>query len=189
MRKVKINLSAISKVGSIVDIGPFRIRLLDNNYNDTGLKIWQTIDVFYLDEVGLQLPNNSIKGGYPTAKGLNNTLMKFFERIPNDILSQIVEVSIPCYIPEKRKIEKVNTRLFLLSATEMCQNNHWMPCEGRPLEFYINNVPEWNDTHWLRTPCLNNVEIDSWGTVGIDGTNYYFYVYRDFAIAPAFCTK
>ena len=95
-------------------------------------------------------------------------------------------MEIPCYIPEKKEIENYSNPIFLLSATEMCQNRSYLAKEGRPLEYYIKNTPEFNDWHWLRTPYLDYST--GWGIVGYDGLVSSYDTYSIIGVAPAFCT-
>lgn len=187
MFKPSINLSTFTEIGTIVDIGPFEVRLLDTNYNGTGLKIWQSVEDLSHYDTKLGLPNRCNNGGFPTAQRMQDTLNELFETIPTSIREQIKEVKIPCYIPRQEKIEHYSTRLFLLSATEMCQTAPGLPREGWPLEFYIHNVPQWYGFHWLRTPALDHSR--SWGSVDYDGSVGNDYTYNFGGVAPAFCTK
>ena len=186
MNNTNINLSKYTEVGTIVDIGPFKIRLLDTNYNNSGLKVWQTVDVLFPKEVRLDLLGYTNGGGFPTAKGLLKALDKFHNELPENIRKQLVETSIPCYKLQEKKIEFLNSYVFLLSATEMCQNAPWSPCEGRPLEYYIHNsYVEWKNYHWLRTPSFDKdwIRVDD---ACIVDSCYDCYI---LGIAPAFCTK
>lgn len=180
-------LSSITEIGAIVEIGDLgSIRLCDLDYNGTGKKLWQFVNVIKPSEVSLGLPDNNNKGGYPTAENVEKVLNDIFEQIPSDIRNQIVDMEIPCYIPEKKEIENYSNPIFLLSATEMCQNRSYLAKEGRPLEYYIKNTPEFNDWHWLRTPYLD--VSDGWGSVIYGGGVYYYSTYDDGGVAPAFCT-
>jgi len=179
-------LSEITEVGTIVELnGEDKIRLLDTNYNGTGKKIWQFVNVLKPNEVKLGLPNDNNKGGYPSAEGVSDVLNDIFESLPAEIRNQIVDMEIPCYIPETKETINHSDHIFLLSATEMCQNRSYLAKEGRPLEYYIKNTPEFNDWHWLRTPyVLYSV---NWGGVYDDGcVGSYPHIY--FGVAPAFCT-
>ena len=181
------NLSEITEIGAEVDLYELgKIRLLDTNYNGTGKKIWQFVNVLKGDEVGLGLPNDDNKGGYPSAEGVTDVLNDIFESLPAEIRNQIVDMEIPCYIPEKKEIENYSNPIFLLSATEMCQNRSYLAKEGRPLEYYIKNTPEFNDWHWLRTPYLGNS--NDWGGVNDDGHVNFDITYDYYSVAPAFCT-
>lgn len=181
-------LSEITEIGAVVDLGELgSIRLLDTDYNGTGKKIWQFVNVLKGDEVGLGLPNDDNKGGYPSAEKVLDTLHNIFETLPAWLRNQIVDMEVPCYIPEKKEIESYSDPIFLLSATEMCQNRSYLAKEGRPLEFYIKNTPEFNDWHWLRTPGLDGS--GGWGGVVVgDGFVYYNDTDYDGGVAPAFCT-
>ena len=180
-------LSSITEIGAIVEIGDLgSIRLCDLNYNGTGKKLWQFVNVIKPDEVSLGLPDNNNKGGYPTAENVEKVLNDIFEQIPSDIRNQIVDMEIPCYIPEKKEIENYSNPIFLLSATEMCQNRSYLAKEGRPLEYYIKNTPEFNDWHWLRTPSLDYSY--GWGYVISDGDVVSNVTYFGGGVAPAFCT-
>lgn len=181
-------LSEYTEVGTEIEIGEGfdKIRLLDTNYNGTGKKIWQFVDVLKANEVNLGLPNNDNKGGYPSAKRVHEALNKIYDELPLWLKEQIVPVDIPCYIPTEEKLitEKIDS-LFLLSATEMCQNRSFLAKEGRPLEFYIKNCPEFSGWQWLRSVYLFNSY--GWGCVSYNGyvssdTNFYC------GVAPAFCT-
>lgn len=180
-------LSEITEIGAVVDLGELgSIRLLDTNYNGTGKKIWQFVNVLKGDEIGLGLPNDDNKGGYPSAEKVLDTLHDIFETLPAWLRNQIVDMEVPCYIPETKEIINHSDPIFLLSATEMCQNRSYLAKEGRPLEYYIKNTPEFNDLHWLRTPNLENS--DHWGNVYDGGivSNDTTYIYL--GVAPAFCT-
>jgi hypothetical protein len=180
-------LSEITEIGAVVDLGELgSIRLLDTDYNGTGKKIWQFVNVLKGDEVGLGLPDGDNKGGYPSAEKVLDTLHDIFETLPAWLRNQIVDMEVPCYIPEKKEIESYSDPIFLLSATEMCQNRSYLAKEGRPLEFYIKNTPEFNDWHWLRTPYLGYSY--GWGGVNGGGDVYNYSTYDDSGVAPAFCT-
>lgn len=180
-------LSEISEIGAVVDLGELgSIRLLDTDYNGTGKKIWQFVNVLKGDEVGLGLPDDDNKGGYPSAEKVLDTLHDIFETLPAWLRNQIVDMEVPCYIPEKKEIESHSDPIFLLSATEMCQNRSYLAKEGRPLEFYIKNTPEFNDWHWLRTPYLEYSI--NWGYVRGDGYVSDGYANFYYGVAPAFCT-
>ena len=181
------NLSEITEIGAEVDLYELgKIRLLDTNYNGTGKKIWQFVNVLKGDEVGLGLPDDDNKGGYPSAEKVLDILYNIFETLPSWLRNQIVDMEIPCYIPETKEIINHSDPIFLLSATEMCQNRSYLAKEGRPLEFYIKNTPEFNDWHWLRTPNLRNS--GGWGGVGYDGYVYGNGTIYSYGVAPAFCT-
>lgn len=181
------NLSEITEIGAEVDLYELgKIRLLDTNYNGTGKKIWQFVNVLKPKEVNLGLPNDNNKGGYPSAEGVSDVLNDIFESLPAEIRNQIVDMEIPCYIPETKETINHSDPIFLLSATEMCQNRSYLAKEGRPLEFYIKNTPEFNDWHWLRTPYLDYSNY--WGIVISDGSVYYSGTYIGNGVAPAFCT-
>lgn len=180
-------LSEITEIGAVVDLGELgSIRLLDTDYNGTGKKIWQFVNVLKDDEVGLGLPNDDNKGGYPSAEKVLDTLHDIFETLPAWLRNQIVDMEVPCYIPEKKEIELHSDPIFLLSATEMCQNRSYLAKEGRPLEYYIKNTPEFNDWHWLRTPYLDHSH--DWGVVLNDGYVYDIITSFSIGVAPAFCT-
>ena len=181
------NLSEITEIGAEVDLYELgKIRLLDTNYNGTGKKIWQFVNVLKPNEVKLGLPSDNNKGGYPSAEVVTDVLNNIFESLPTEIRNQIVDMEIPCYIPEKKEIENYSNPIFLLSATEMCQNRSYLAKEGRPLEYYIKNTPEFNDWHWLRTPTLDNS--DDLGNVVSDGNVSSIGTSGDGGVAPAFCT-
>ena len=180
-------LSEITEIGVVVDLGELgSIRLLDTNYNGTGKKIWQFVNVLKGDEVGLGLPNDDNKDGYPTAENIEKVLNEIFETLPSWLKNQIVDMEVPCYIPEKKEIENYSNPIFLLSATEMCQNRPYLAKEGKPLEFYIKNTPGFNDWNWLRTPGFENSNY--WGLVDGDGSVSYYSTYCCSGVAPAFCT-
>ena len=179
-------LKDITEIGTVVDLGTFKVRLCDLNYNGTGKKLWHCTEALMPDNVGLGLPNNDNSGGYPTAENIEKVLNEIFETLPAEIRNQIVDMEIPCYIPEKKEIENHSNPIFLLSATEMCQNRSYLAKEGRPLEYYIKNTPEFNDWHWLRTPNLDYSSY--WGIVDGDGYVSYGSTVSDGGVAPAFCT-
>ena len=180
-------LSSITEIGAIVEIGDLgSIRLCDLDYNGTGKKIWQFVNVLKGDEVGLGLPNDDNKGGYPSAEKVLNTLHDIFETLPSWLRNQIVDMEVPCYIPETKEIINHSDPIFLLSATEMCQNRSYLAKEGRPLEFYIQSTPEFDNWHWLRTPYLLNSYV--WGSVSYDGYVSYNNPHSYIGVAPAFCT-
>ena len=180
-------LSEITEIGAVVDLGELgSIRLLDTDYNGTGKKIWQFVNVLKGDEVGLGLPNDDNKGGYPSAEKVLDTLHDIFETLPAWLRNQIVDMEIPCYIPETKETINYSDPIFLLSATEMCQNRSYLAKEGRPLEYYIKNTPEFNDWHWLRTPSLDSSGI--WGNVDGDGYVNSSNTSSGGGVAPAFCT-
>lgn len=180
-------LSEITEIGAVVDLGGLgSIRLLDTDYNGTGKKIWQFVNVLKGDEVGLGLPDDNNKGGYPSAEKVLDTLHDIFETLPSWLRNQIVDMEVPCYIPEKKEIESHSDPIFLLSATEMCQNRSYLAKEGRPLEYYIKNTPEFNNWHWLRTPHLEYSY--SWGYVSNFGDVYSYDTIGYSGVAPAFCT-
>ena len=182
-------LSEYTEVGTEIEIGGGfgKVRLLDTNYNGTGKKIWQFVDVLKAKEVNLGLPNNDNKGGYPSAKGVHETLNKIYDELPLWLKEQIVQVGIPCYIPAEEKLitEKIDS-LFLLSATEMCQNRYFLAKEGKPLEFYIKNCSEFSDWHWLRSSYLSGSS--GWGVVDDGGGVGNGYTGGYGGVAPAFCT-
>lgn len=181
------NLSEYTEIGTEVDIGELgKIRLLDTNYNGTGKKIWQLVTVYKPNKISLELPNNNNKEGYPSAKGIEKVLEEIYNKISNGYKKQIVEVKIPCYIPKDKKNIDIKRKLFLLSTVEMCQNLPWAAKEGRPLEFYIKNTPEWNDWHWLRTPHPSCSYY--WVIVNTTGTITNTYTDYPIGVAPAFCT-
>lgn len=181
------NLSEITEIGAEVDLYELgKIRLLDTNYNGTGKKIWQFVNVLKPNEVKLGLPNDNNKGGYPSAEGVSDVLNDIFESLPAEIRNQIVDMEIPCYIPETKETINHSDPIFLLSATEMCQNRSYLAKEGRPLEYYIKNTPEFNDWHWLRTPNLDYS--NGWGCVYDGGYVSDSYTYSRYGVAPAFCT-
>lgn len=182
-------LSEITEIGVVVDLGELgSIRLLDTNYNGTGKKIWQFVNVLKCEEVELGFPDDDNKGGYPSAEKVLDILHDIFETFPAGLRNQIVDMEVPCYIPEKKEIESHSDPIFLLSATEMCQNRPYLAKEGRPLEFYIKNTPKFNDYdwHWLRTPYPESHS--SWGYVDSYGYVGNSSIYHCSGVAPAFCT-
>lgn len=180
-------LSEITEIGAVVDLGELgSIRLLDTDYNGTGKKIWQFVNVLKPNEVKLGLPDDNNKGGYPSAEGVSDVLNDIFESLPAEIRNQIVDMEIPCYIRETKETINHSDPIFLLSATEMCQNRSYLAKEGRPLEYYIKNTPEFNDWHWLRTPHLDISYV--WGFVYNDGRVNYDSTHNYNGVAPAFCT-
>ena len=180
-------LSSYTEIGTEIDIGELgTIRLLDLNYNGTGKKIWQLTKIYKPGEVSLGLPNDKNDDGYPTAKGIEETLDELFKKIPKWVKEQIVGVKIPCYIPEKKENIDCLCRLFLLSATEMCQNRPYLAKEGKPLEYYIKNTPVWERWHWLRTPYLLGSYV--WGGCNGSGGVSYDGTSDCYGVAPAFCT-
>jgi len=181
------NLSAYTEIGAEVDIGELgSIRLLDLNYNGTGKKIWQFTKVYKPGVIGLGLPNDDNKDGFPSCDGITKVLAEVMHEIPQWIKDQIVKVDIPCYIPSKKEVIDCKTPLFLLSATEMCQNRSYLAKEGKPLEFYIKNSPEWETWHWLRTPYL--LYSGGWGVCNVSGFVSDSSTGIDGGVAPAFCT-
>ena len=55
-------LSTITEIGAIVEIGELgSIRLCDLDYNGTGKKLWQFVNVIKPNEVNLGLPETTIK--------------------------------------------------------------------------------------------------------------------------------
>lgn len=182
------NLSSYTEVGTEVAIEELgSIRLLDLNYNGTGKKIWQFTKVYRPGEIGLGLPNDDNKNGFPKCEGIAEALAEVMHKIPQWLKNQIVEIEIPCYIPNKKENFDCSCRLFLLSATEMCQNRSYLAKEGRPLEYYIKNTPGWERWHWLRSPYLLGSGI--WGSCGYDGFVYYSGTGDNDGVAPAFCTN
>ena len=180
-------LSSFTEIGTEIDVGKLgKIRLLDTNYNGTGKKIWQFVNVLKPDKVKLGLPDDNNDGGYPSAKGIHESLQEIYDELPMYIKNQIVESIIPCYIPKDKKETKYKTKLFLLSATEMCSNRPYAPIESRPLEFYIRNIPLWNDWQWIRSPYPSYSNY--WVRVSVDGTISYYLTYYNGGVAPAFCT-
>ena len=187
MNNANIDLSKYTEIGTIVDIGPFKIRLLDTNYNNSGLKVWQTVDVIYPNEVKVETIDINRLCCFYNARGLMDALFHFERKLPKDIRKQLVTTLVPCYFPEEKNIKDITTSVFLLSATEMCQNIPWFPCEGRPLEYYIHNLPVINGFHWLRTPHRNIP--DYWGCVSNASNVFECCITEKFGIVPAFCTK
>ena len=180
-------LSSYTEIGTEIDIGELgTIRLLDLNYNGTGKKIWQLTKVYKPGEVSLGLPNNDNKDGYSSANELHKTLNEILEKIPYWVRNQIVDALIPCYNPGKKEIEDYCYSIFLLSATEMCQNRPYLAKEGKPLEYYIKNTPSFERWHWLRSPNL--LHSDVWGVVSYYGIVGYYDTYDGYGVAPAFCT-
>ena len=183
----QIDLSKISEIGSEVELDIGTFRLVETNYNGQNVKCWQFKNVFEPNNLGLGLPNNDNSGGYPSAKSIHIFLQDFYAKLPNWLKAQIIDVDVPCYIPNNKAIENIKSKLFLLSATEMCQNHPDLAKEGLPLAYYIKNTPTFTNWHWLRTPdftskffwgiCYSN------GIVSNGGTNL------DYGVAPAFCTK
>lgn len=113
-------------------------------------------------------------------------LLKFKRRLPSNIREQLVSTTMSYYLPDKKITQGSTIGVFLLSATEMCQNAPFYPCEGRPLEYYIHNIPEWEFSHWLRTPYFTNPEY--WCGVIFNCVSM-FNINDKMGIAPAFCTK
>ena len=180
-------LSSFTEIGMEIDVGKLgKIRLLDTNYNGTGKKIWQFVNVLKPYEVKLGLPNDNNKGGYPSAEGISDVLNDIFESLSAEIGNQIIDMEIPCYIPETKETINHRAHIFLLSAIEMCQNRSYLAKEGRPLEYYIKNTSEFNDWHWLRTPALSYSY--GWGYVSDGGVVNGNYTVSYYGVAPAFCT-
>ena len=88
-------LSSITEVGTIVDLGAFKVRLLDTNYNGTGKKCWQPIDVLFPGEAGLGLPNDKNDGGYQRAIGLFKQFKVIYNMLETRIKDQIVNFENP----------------------------------------------------------------------------------------------
>lgn len=184
------NLSKYTEVGTIVDIGICKIRLLDTNYNGTGLKVWQTTEVLYPDEVVLGLPFTN-KDDFPAAERLLKALDKFYNELPENIREQLVSAPIPCYIPRKRKIELINSYVFLLSTIEMCQNIQETNPEGKTLDFFIRNSAirygyGLHNKQWLRTTSSCDTQ---WFFAKENGDIDTAHILQSRGIAPAFCTK
>lgn len=180
-------LSCYTEVGTEIDIGELgSIRLLDSNYNGTGKKIWQCVKDFNNNESVLGLPNNSNADGYPSAKTIHIFLEVLFNKLPNWLKEQIVEVDVPCFIPSANVIKDVKSKLFLLSATEMCQNRPHLAREGKPLEYYIKNVSSFDNWNWLRTPDITSKNV--WGCVSYSGIVSITDTIDYNGVAPAFCT-
>lgn len=182
-----IDLSKITEIGSEVEIDLGTLRLVETNYNGQKLKCWQFKNVFKANDLGLGLPNNSNVDGYPSAKTIHIFLEDLFNKLPNWLKEQIVEVDVPCFIPSANVIKDVKSKLFLLSATEMCQNRYYLAREGRPLEYYIKNAPSFDNWHWLRTPDITSKTC--WGVCDDNGYVGNSYTGSDRGVAPAFCTK
>lgn len=184
-------LSEITEIGKEIPISDElgSIRLCDLNYNGTGKKLWQFTKVYKPNGVGLGLPNNKNGGGYPNAKGIFDVLNEIYQKLcyqAPHLVSAIKGVDVPCYIPNDKEIKDVNSKLFLLSATEMCQNRCDLAKEGRPLEYYIKNTPSFNNWHWLRTPDFTSE--DFWGDCYNNGLVDSYSTYSNGGVAPAFCT-
>ena len=181
------DLSIITKIGTEIPVEGFcKIRLLDTNYNGTGTKCWQFVD-FVRKNVYLGYPNDRNTNGYPTAKKMQETLNEVFDKLPKWLKDQIIETKVPCYIPATKRNRLFKTKLFLLSATELCQNGYEIPFEGRPLEYYINHLAQYNGWQWLRSPH-RSYSYHAWFLIG-SGYVGIHYAYFAYAVAPAFTTK
>lgn len=182
----QIDLSKISEIGSEIELDIGTFRLVETNYNGQNVKCWQFKNVFEPSNLGLGLPNNGNSGGYPSAKSIHIFLQDFYAKLPSWLKTQIIDIDVPCYIPNDKEIKNVNSKLFLLSATEMCQNRCDLAKEGRPLEYYIKNTPSFSDWHWLRTPDFTSENF--WGSCYNYGVVYGIYTSNYSGVAPAFCT-
>lgn len=183
-----IDLSQFTEIGKEVDLGEGigTVRLVDMNYEGTGMKAWEFVNVTD-EEVSMGYPDEGNVGGYPTAKNIHSLLDKIYEAMPSWLKDQIEEVEVPCYIPKDDKEIKVSAKLFLPSITELCQNRPEQPHEGRPLEYFIKNTPSFNNWQWLRTPYRSNSNY-AW-LLNNNGDVDYSYAYYAFGVAPLFVTK
>ncbi|WP_265446855.1 DUF6273 domain-containing protein [Acetivibrio straminisolvens] len=140
------------------------------------------------------------KGGYYPKSNIdyylnNNYILQFSQTLQNKILDTNVSVSTLESVDgggSVKDTEKIQRKIFILSASEMNIKSGMANNEGKPLAYYKDNedlkatykngVAE---AYWLRTAYLWD-DIQAW-TVGADGVIGGSSVSEAYAIRPAFC--